>query len=87
MPTQKQIEGGFLGTLASIGIPMAISLLPKLFGSGLQVDKAASSNTRNAYVLPPTPGEGYPNFPPPFLGNWENPIGMGVKKKRPKERD
>ena len=24
-PTRKQIEGGFLGTLASIGIPMAIS--------------------------------------------------------------
>ena len=38
-PTRKQIEGGFLGTLASIGIPMAISLLPKLFGSGLQVDR------------------------------------------------
>ena len=25
-PTHRQIEGGFLGTLASIGIPMAISL-------------------------------------------------------------
>ena len=25
--TRKQIEGGFLGTLASIGIPMAISLV------------------------------------------------------------
>ena len=25
-PTRKQIEGGFLGTLTSIGIPMAISL-------------------------------------------------------------
>ena len=24
-PTRKQVEGGFLGTLASIGIPMAIS--------------------------------------------------------------
>ena len=42
-PTQKQIKGGFLGTLASIGIPMAISLLPKLFGSGLQVDRGSSS--------------------------------------------
>ena len=82
-PTQKQIEGGFLGTLASIGIPMAINLLPKLFGSGLQVDRGASSNTKNVYV-PPTQGEGYPVFPPPFLGNWENPIGMGVKKKKSK---
>ena len=28
-PTRKQIEGGFLGTLASIGIPMEISLVSK----------------------------------------------------------
>ena len=84
-PTQKQIEGGFLGTLASIGIPMAISLLPKLFGSGLQVDRGSSSNTRGVYVPPPpTHGEGYPYYPPPFYGNWENPIGMGVKKKNSK---
>ena len=81
-PTQKQIEGGFLGTLASIGIPMAISLLPKLFGSGLQVDKGSSTNTRSVYV-PPTQGEGY--YPPPFIGTWENPIGMGVKKKAKKK--
>ena len=86
-PTRQQIEGGFLGTLASIGIPMAISLLPKLFGSGLQVDKGSSSNTRSVYVPPQsTHGEGYPYFPPPFNGNWENPIGMGVKKKSPKAR-
>ena len=81
-PTQKQIEGGLLGTLASIGIPMAISLLPKLFGSGLQVDGRPSSNTRSVYV-PTTQGEGY--YPPPFNGNWENPIGMGVKKKAKKK--
>ena len=77
-PTQAQIQGGFLGTLASIGIPMAISLLPKLFGSGLQVDRGSSSNTRSVYV-PPTQGEGY--YPPPFNGSWENIIGMGEKKK------
>ena len=82
-PTRKQIEGGFLGTLASIGIPMAISLLPKLFGSGLQVDRGPSRNTRNVYVPPPsTHGKGYPYYPPPFYGNWGKPIGMGVKKKK-----
>ena len=80
-PTQAQIEGGFLGTLALIGIPMAISLLPKLFGSGLQVDRGSSSNTRSVYV-PPTQGEGH--YPPPFYGNWENIIGMGNKKKKSK---
>ena len=81
-PTQKQIEGGLLGTLAAIGIPAAISLASKLFGSGLQVDKGYSSNTRNVHV-PPTQGEGY--YPPPFNGTWENPIGMGVKKKAKKK--
>ena len=80
-PTQKQIEGGFLGTLAAIGIPAAISFASKLFGSGLQVDRRSSSNTRNVYV-PPTQGEGY--YPPPFIGTWKNPIGMGVKKKAKK---
>ena len=49
-PTRKQIEGGFLGTLASIGIPMATSLVSKMFGSGLQVDNQQSSSTRNVYV-------------------------------------
>ena len=64
-PTKAQIEGGFLGTLASIGIPMAINLLPKLFGSGLQADRGSSRNTRNVYV--PSHGQGYPFQPPPFI--------------------
>ena len=82
-PTRRQIEGGFLGTLASIGIPMAISLVSKMFGSGLQVDRHGSSNTANVYVPrpPPRSGKGYPYTPPPFYGTWENPIGMRVKKK------
>ena len=54
-PTHRQIEGGFLGTLASIGIPMAIGLVSKMFGSGLQVDRGSSSNTKNVYVPPPPP--------------------------------
>ena len=85
-PTRKQVEGGFLGTLASIGIPLAISLVSKMFGSGLQVDRGTTSNTRNVYVPPSTQGKGYPYRSPPFFGTWENPIGMGVKKKSPKER-
>ena len=65
---------------------MAISLVSKMFGGGLQVDRRGSSNTANVYV-PPTHGEGYPcHFPPPFIGSWENPIGMGVKKKRSKSK-
>ena len=84
-PTRKQIEGGFLGTLAAIGIPMAINLVSKMFGSGLQVDRRGSSNTANVYV-PPTDGGGYPYQSPPFFGTWENPIGMGVKKKKSKSK-
>ena len=93
-PTRRQIEGGFLGTLASIGIPLAISLVSKMFGSGLQVDRQAlNSGTSNVYVPPPplpqsTYGEGYP-YPyrsPPFIGSWKNPIGFGVKKKKPKSK-
>ena len=82
-PTRKQIEGGFLGTLASIGIPIAVSLVSKMLGGGLQVDRRGLSNTANVYV-PPTHGEGYPYRSPPFIGTWENPIGMGVKKKKSK---
>ena len=86
-PTRKQIEGGFLGTLASIGIPMAISLVSKMFGSGLQVDRGSSSNTKNVYVPPPPPsthGEGYPYRSPPFFGTCEDQIGMGKKKSKGK---
>ena len=89
-PTRKQVEGGFLGTLASVGIPMAISLVSKLFsGKALQVDKQQSSNTQNVYVPPvQTHGDGYyPNLSPPFNGSWKNPIVTGVKKKGPKERE
>ena len=102
-PTRRQIEGGFLGTLATIGIPMAISLVSKMFGSGLQVDRGSSSNTRNVYVPPPlsTHGEAYPYRSPPFIGTWKDmenrgTLGMGVaatggavksQKKSPKTRD
>lgn len=68
---------------------MAISLLSKLLrGEGLQVDKQQSSSTSNVYVPPvQTHREGhYPYQSPPFFGTWENPIGMGVKKKKTKKR-
>ena len=75
-PTRKQVEGGFLGTLASIGIPMEISFVSKMFGNGLQVDKAPSTKKMsNVYV--PQDGGQYPLYPPPFYGNWNNTIGMG----------
>ena len=85
-PTQKQINGGFLGALASIGIPIAIELASKLLGKGLQADRTGSANTTSVYVPDTTNGHGmynpYPYMSPPFFGTWENPVGMGVKKKR-----
>lgn len=64
-PARKQVEGGFLGTLASIEIPMAISLVSKLFsGKGLRVDKQQSSRKRNVYVPPPVQTHGEGNYYP-----------------------
>ena len=40
-PTKRQIHGGLLGTLAAIGIPMAIELASKIFGRGLQTPRKA----------------------------------------------
>ena len=94
-PTREQIKGGFLGTLASIGIPMAIGLVSKMFGSGLpagggglpagaglQVDRHSSSNTANVYVPPPPrSGKDYPYRSPPFFWILGKPNRNWGKKK------
>ena len=87
-PTRKQVEGGFLGTLASIGIPMAISLVSKMFGTGLQVDKTPPPPPPNKFsnVYLPQAGGQYPIYPPPFYGNWNDTIGMGKKLEREKKK-
>ena len=84
-PTRKQVEGGFLGTLASIGIPIAIELVSKMIGKGLQVDKIPPPP-------PPTPsgyntyyGGQFPMYPPPVYGNWGETIGMGKKTGKGKK--
>ena len=87
-PTKKQINGGFLSTLASIGIPMAIELVSKMFGSGLQVDKVPPPPPPNPYMnvhLPQSGGK-FPIYPPPFYGNWNETIGMGKTKKKGKKK-
>ena len=80
-PTRKQIDGGFLGALASIGVPLAIELVSKMFGSGLQVDKTPPPPSPNVY-LPKTGGK----YPPPFYGNRNETIGMGKSKKKGKKK-
>ena len=87
-PTRKQINGGFLSALASIGVPLAIELVSKMFGSGLQVDKVPPPPPPNPYsnVYLPKSGGQFPMYPPPFYGNWNETIGMGKTKKKGKKR-
>ena len=86
-PTRTQ-QSGFLGTLlASIGVPL---LLNALTGKGLQADKTGTTNTMSVYVPDNTTnGHGiynsYPYMSPHFVGTWNNPVGMGVKKKEEDE--
>ena len=64
---------------------MAISLVSKMFGGGLHVDKQPVKNISNVYV--PQQGEGhYPYYPPPFYGNWDGTIGMGKKTGKGKKK-
>ena len=91
-PSKRQM-GGFLGTLlASIGVPL---LMKALTGNGLQVDNKRSRRSANVHVpkIPKNTSkiDGGLVIPrdyrsPPFIGTWDNPIGMGVKKKAPKKK-
>ena len=83
--TRKQVEGGFLGTLASIGIPMAITLVSKMLGGGLQVDKAPSTKKMSNVFVPQDGGQ-FPSYPPPFYGNWNDTTGMGKKIGKGKKK-
>ena len=91
-PTKRQIHGGFLGTLAAIGIPMAIELASKIFGSGLQTPrKAGGKGAGQGLQTPRKAGMGVGQGlqvsqkpflwqPPPFYGTWEGQ-GRGAKGK------
>ena len=83
-PTRKQIDGGFLSALASIGVPLAIELVSKIFGKGIQVDKTPPPPPPNPYsnVYLPQSGGKLPMYPQPFHGNWNETIGMGKTKKK-----
>ena len=90
-PTKRQIHGGFLGTLAAIGIPMAIELASKIFGSGLQTPrKAGGKGLQTPRKAGMGVGQGLQVSqkpflwqPPPFYGTWEGQ-GRGAKGKKGK---
>ena len=72
-PTKRQIHGGLLGTLAAIGIPMAIELASKIFGKGLQVPRKAAAGLQVSQ-------KPFLWQPPPFYGTWKGQ-GRGKGKK------
>ena len=79
-PTKRQIHGGLLGTLAAIGIPMAIELASKIFGSGagqgLQTPRKAGGKglqtPRKAGMGLQVSQKPFLWQPPPFYGTWED---------------
>ena len=66
--------GGFLGMLASIGVPLALDLARKIIGKGMQTQPPPPrSRQRRAPPLPPPPkGKGMQIQPPPFFGTWDD---------------
>ena len=83
-PTKKQIHGGLLGTLAAIGIPMAIELASKIFGKGLHVPRKAAAGLqvpRKAAAGLQVSQKPFLWQPPPFYGTWGKGQGRGRGKK------
>ena len=89
-PTKRQIHGGLLGTLAAIGIPMAIELASKILEAAL--GKAANSSKAGEKELakgcklleswnrPAGFAEAFFMATSPFYGTWEGQ-GRGAKGK------
>ena len=64
--------GGFLGMLASIGVPLAIDLDRKLIGKDMQTQPPRSRPRRAPPLPPPPEGKGMQIQPPPFFGTWDD---------------
>ena len=64
-------HGGFLGMLASIGVPLAIDLVRKIIGKGMQTQPPLPPpRTRRSPGIPK--GKEMQIQPPPFYGTWED---------------
>ena len=61
---------GFLGMLASIGVPLALDLVRKIIGKGMQTQPPPPPppRTRPSPGIPK--GKGMQIQPPPFYGTW-----------------
>jgi len=61
--------GGFLGMLASIGVPLAIDLVKKMLGKGLQTQPP---RPRRSPRTPTSKGKRNANATPTFFGTWDD---------------
>jgi len=64
--------GGFLGMLASIGVPLALDLVRKIIGKDMQTQPPRSRPRRAPALPPPRKGKGMQIQPPPFFGTWDD---------------
>ena len=83
-PTKRQIHGGLLGTLAAIGIPMAIELASKIFGKGLHVPPKAAAGlqvSQKPFLWQPPPFYGTWGKAPAWKGQGRGAKGRGKGKK------
>ena len=65
--------GGFLGMLASIGVPLAIDLVRKIIGKGMQTQPQRSRPRQAPPLFPPPKKGGRMQIrPPPFFGTWDD---------------
>ena len=92
-PSANQSGGALGALLASIGIPLAIEAVKKVFGKG--APRIGRPKGKGAPRIGRPKGKGAPRIgrpkgasvhfplapPPPFVGNWEKTVGMGKKSK------
>ena len=83
-PSAKQSGGALGALLASIGIPLAIEAVKKVFGKGAPRIGRPKGKGAPRIGRPKGASVHFPlDPPPPFVGNWGK-IGMGKKKSKGK---
>ena len=84
-PTAKQSGGALGALLASIGIPLAIEAVKKVFGKGAPRIGRPKGKGAPRIGRPKGASVHFPlDPPPPFVGNWGKTVGMGKKKSKGK---
>ena len=84
-PTAKQSGGALGALLASIGIPLAIEAVKKVFGKGAPRIGRPKGKGAPRIGRPKGASVHFPlDPPPPFVGNWGKTVGMGEKKSKGK---